>query len=158
MRALPWGLVYYRLVVGLITCVSGIRTRDPVKESKTRLRSNRSTSVLSHHHEWGSEIRLVFEIQKHLKSGLFEGRIRISSDWASRFQNPTSFGPFTIQTRLDFRSPLYITQNFGPSHAATLLQLSLSLLFCSFQKEICEHRVQRLLRGCLRWKKDSLLP
>ena len=42
----------------------------------------------------------------------------ISNGWASGFQipfkiqnisNPTCFGPFKIQTRLDFRSPLYCT-------------------------------------------------
>ena len=42
----------------------------------------------------------------------------ISNGWASGFQipfeiqticNPTCFGPFEIQTRSDFRSPLYLT-------------------------------------------------
>ena len=43
--------------------------------------------------------------------------VRISNGWASGFQipfeiqticNPTCFGPFEIQTRSDFRSPLYL--------------------------------------------------
>ena len=72
------------------------------------------------------------KIQKHLKSGLLEGRIShgqsstiyaksqlfvwISDVWASRFKTqvkirtiwyPTSFRPLEIQTRSDFRSPVY---------------------------------------------------
>ena len=46
--------------------------------------------------------------------------VRISNGWASGFQipfeiqticNPTCFGPFEIQTRSDFRSPLYTAQS-----------------------------------------------
>ena len=51
--------------------------------------------------------------------------VRISNGWASGFQipfeiqticNPTSFGPFEIQTRSDFRSPLCIVFTCVVSH------------------------------------------
>ena len=37
-------------IFSILFASSGIQTRDSVKESKTRLRSDRSTSVLSHHY------------------------------------------------------------------------------------------------------------
>ena len=72
--------------------------------------------------KWSGFSYQPFEIQTFL-SGFqmvltkWRPFVRISNGWASGFQipfkiqticNPTCFGPFEIQTRSDFRSPLYL--------------------------------------------------
>ena len=56
--------------------------------------------------------------------------VRISNGWASGFQipfeiqticNPTCFGPFEIQTRSDFRSPLYLHSSVVPNDVFSVI-------------------------------------
>ena len=72
--------------------------------------SNSRALAINHSKIWTflSGFQMVFD-----KMAAF---VRISNGWASGFQipfeiqticNPTCFGPFEIQTRSDFRSPLY---------------------------------------------------
>ena len=101
-------------IFSILFASSGIQTRDPVKESKTRLRSDCSTSVLSHH---------ILGLHRQTSSN-FRVALKFYLSWKYQFWLNDWQGMSNIQ--IDFR--FYFKKVLLVSHVANSIIFSTSFL------------------------------